>query len=709
MSEQRTNYLPAIDGLRAFAVGAVLLFHADHLSGGFLGVDAFFVVSGFLITRQMLQEVDRTGRVALREFWSRRARRLLPALLLVLFVVIAVAYRFGLASERFKIRDDAPWALGFALNWHHIAASTDYWTSLSSPSPLTHLWSLAVEEQFYLVWPLVMVLLIWRRRNRERTVLVASLIGAALSFGLMAYVFDPAATTRAYEGTDTRIGALLIGAACATSIVSVRSDRIVARLGRWTGIAILVPAAVLAWMWLRVDGRNSWLYHGGFLLHAVLFAGLLLGVSSQVRRTWLAHLLTLRPLRWFGQLSYGLYLWHWPLYVALSPDRVNLSRWPLTALRLAATVVAATISYYSVERPVRYGLQRRPVARTALLSVTGIAIAAVAIVVIPLPQSHPAPIDLASLTTPIAAAGAAPTTTSGSAVAVTPTTPIINPSTTPDPTTLSTTIPAPTTVVRGSATTPVDSSAVPNTTNAPAGTGTTTTTASVETTTTVPTPRPELHQVLWLGDSIAFTTSLGFIAAMKPIGVTVVDSSFPGVGLLNATGPSIFAQIAEKTAAEKPDLLIWQLSTWDEPYGEDAIYTALGQLRDLAVINGSHLLLIPPPPLRADQDNHGFVADRNAAARLAADDPAHVAYLETTPFWGPKFLYDLDGDHIPERMSDGVHLCPSGSARFAIWLTTQLETRYSNLSVADPALWAVGDWTQDLRYDRVHGGCSLLP
>ena len=702
MSEQRTNYLPAIDGLRAFAVGAVLLFHSDHLSGGFLGVDAFFVVSGFLITRQMLQEVDRTGRIALREFWSRRARRLLPALLLLLSVVTAIAYRFGLASERFKIRDDAPWALGFALNWHHIAASTDYWTSLSSPSPLTHVWSLAVEEQFYLVWPLVMVLLIWRRRNRERTVLVASLIGAALSFGLMAYVFEPGATTRAYEGTDTRIGALLIGAACATSIVSVRSEQIVSRLGRWTGIAVLAPTTVLAWMWLRVDGRNSWLYHGGFLLHAVLFAALLLVVSSQVQRVWLAHLLTLRPMRWFGTLSYGLYLWHWPIYIALSPDRLNLSRWPLTAVRLAATVVAATVSYYAVERPVRYGLQRRPVTRTALLSVAGIAIAAVAIVVIPLPESHPAPIDLSSLTTPIAAAGATATTTAGQTATVPPTTP----ATTPVPTTVT-----PTTVVRGSATTPVASSAVPTATSTTtsATTSSTSTTALVDTTTTAPAPLPELHQVLWLGDSIAFTTSLGFIAAMKPIGVNVVDSSFPGVGLLNATGPSIFAQIAEKTAAQKPDLLIWQLSTWDEPYGEDAIYGALGHLRDLAVSNGSHLLLIPPPPLRADHDDHGFIADRNAAARLAADDSAHVAYLETTPFWGPKFVYDLDSDHVPERMSDGVHLCPSGSARFAIWLTTQLETRYSNLSVADPAIWAVGEWTQDPRYDRVHGGCSLLP
>ena len=681
MPSTRTSYLPAIDGLRAFAVGAVMLFHSDHMSGGFLGVDAFFVISGFLITRQMLIEVDKTDRISLREFWGRRARRLLPALVLLLVVVIGYAYRFGYASERLKIRDDAPWALGFALNWHHISASTDYWHSLSSPSPLTHLWSLAVEEQFYLIWPLITVLLVWRRRNRERTMLIGSMIGALLSFALMAVVFDPATSTRAYEGTDTRIGALLVGALCATTIVGDRADRLFGALGRRRDVVLAVPVIVLGWMWLRVDGRDSWLYRGGFLLHAVLFAALLLGVScgAAAQAGWLARLLTLRPVRWFGQLSYGLYLWHWPVYIALGPDRIHLSRWPLTVIRVAATIAAASLSYYLVERPIRYGLQRKPVIRTAMLSVAAIAVAAVAIIVVPLPESSPAPINVAALT-PVVAAATTTTTV---------------------PTTTS-----PSTTTSAAPPSSIDPTVVENAVDG------TTTTIPAETTTTVPPTTvalPELHRVLWLGDSIAFTTSPGLVAAMGAIGVEVFDGSFPGVGMLNETGTALFAQISSRTTSQKPDLVIFQMSTWDEPFGEDAIYNGLTRMRDLAKAVGAHLLLLPVPPLRADQDHDGFPNDAGAAKRLAADDPADVSFISTTSLWGTTFEYDLDGDHIPERLGDGVHLCPSGSARFAIWLITQLEADYSNLSVADPSTWAVGEWTQDQRYDRVDGGCALLP
>ena len=222
-------------------------------------------------------------------------------------------------------------------------------------------------------------------------------------------------------------------------------------------------------------------------------------------------------------------------------------------------------------------------------------------------------------------------------------------------------------------------------------------------------PLPELHRVLWLGDSIAFTTAPGLVAAMGAIGIEVYDGSFPGVGMLNNTGDALFQQISSRTTTQRPDLVIYQMSTWDEPYGEDAIYDGLLRMRDLAKAVGAHLLLLPVPPLRADQDHDGFRNDASAAKRLAADDPTDVSFMSTSSLWGSTFEYDLDGDHIPERLGDGVHLCPSGSARFAIWLITQLEADYSNLSVADPNTWAVGDWTQDQRYDRVDGGCALLP
>ncbi|MCU1393296.1 MAG: acyltransferase [Ilumatobacteraceae bacterium] len=675
----RSTYLPAIDGLRAFAVGAVLLFHADHLSGGFLGVDTFFVLSGFLITRQMLQEVDKTGRISLRQFWSRRARRLLPALLLLIAVATLVAAEWGTAGQRLKIRNDAPWALGFALNWHHIAGSADYWASLASPSPLTHLWSLAVEEQFYLIWPLVVVALIWRRTNRERSVLVGSLVGAVLSFALMALVYSPTDSTRAYEGTDTRIGALLIGAMCATTIVTRRSELVLARLHRYIGVIVVAPVLVLAWMWLRVDGRNSWLYRGGFLLHAVLVALLLLAVSSETGSNWLQTVLRQRPIRWLGQLSYGLYLWHWPIYVALRPERVHLSRWPLTALRLAITLAAATLSFYAVERPIRYGLQRRRLSLTVATSVVGIALVAVAVIVVPLPSSAPAPVDLSTLS---ASAAAAVTTT-------TPATTTTSPATT-------TTEAEPTTAGAGSGPTGTPATDAPTTTLAP-------------TTTTAPAPLPELHKALWFGDSIAFTTSLGFIAAMKATGIEVIDSSYPGTGLLNDTGPAVFGKLTSLTGSERPELVIMEMSTWDEPFGVDAIYGALAKVRDIAKFSGAKLLLLPVPPLAPDRTDHGYVDDTAAAKKIAADDPADVTFLDTSPFWGPSFVADMNGDHIPERMDDGVHLCPSGSALFAIWLVTQLETMYSNVTVADVSTWAAGDWTQDSRYSMTPGGCALLP
>jgi hypothetical protein len=196
---------------------------------------------------------------------------------------------------------------------------------------------------------------------------------------------------------------------------------------------------------------------------------------------------------------------------------------------------------------------------------------------------------------------------------------------------------------------------------------------------------------------------------MQAVGIDVIDSSFPGTGLLNETGPAEFQKITDLTASSHPDLLILQMSTWDEPFGEDAIYAALGRVRDITSAAGAHLLLLPVPPLRADQDHDGFMNDRAAAERMAADDPANVSFISTSPFWGTTFVLDMDGDHIPERMGDGVHLCPSGTAKFAIWLITQLSTRYSNVSVADPALWATGDWTQDSRFARINGACSVLP
>ena len=207
----RMQHQPALDGLRGAAVAGVLLFHAGHLRGGYLGVDAFFVLSGFLITSLLLAEGARTGTVALGAFWARRARRLLPALLAVLAFVAVYSLVVASAAERTTIRGDGLATLGYFANWRAIFSGTDYWALFGSPSPLEHTWSLAIEEQFYLVWPLLLVAITAAPRR------VLALAGglAIASFVWMQVLYDPASPSRVYFGTDTRLASILIGAALA--------------------------------------------------------------------------------------------------------------------------------------------------------------------------------------------------------------------------------------------------------------------------------------------------------------------------------------------------------------------------------------------------------------------------------------------------------------------------------------------------------------
>src|ERR687886_1892219 len=211
----RVPYLPGLDGLRAIAVAAVLLYHADlaWIPGGFLGVEVFFVISGYLITALLLAEWRKRERLDLRSFWLRRARRLLPALLLLLLATLTTFVLF-LPGEVAKVRGDALSALGYVTNWYFILRQQSYFEVIGRPSPLLHLWSLAIEEQFYLVWPPLLLLLL--RRWEKRGALVVALAGSLASAVLMALLFRPGADpSRVYYGTDTRAAGLLFGAALA--------------------------------------------------------------------------------------------------------------------------------------------------------------------------------------------------------------------------------------------------------------------------------------------------------------------------------------------------------------------------------------------------------------------------------------------------------------------------------------------------------------
>jgi len=341
--------LPALDGLRGLALLGVLLFHANGaLPGGYLGVDLFFVLSGFLITSLLLAEQRETGRIALGPFWVRRARRLFPALLSLMPVVALYGRYFARQDELLTVRAQALAALAYVANWQAIFRHQSYWQLFAAPSPLEHTWSLSIEEQFYVVWPLLVSLVL--RRRTDRTLLGVCLALSALSMLAMLYLFDPGNTTRAYLGTDTRMTGILLGAALATLISP--NDHLGARAVRLLDVCGLVSALGLGIAWATLRGTNPFLYHGGFWL-TELGALSLIACAIAGERSLLARALAVRPLTWLGTISYGVYLWHWPVNVFLSTERTHLHGLALHALRFAVTFAIAIVSYRFLEQPIR--------------------------------------------------------------------------------------------------------------------------------------------------------------------------------------------------------------------------------------------------------------------------------------------------------------------------------------------------------------------
>jgi peptidoglycan/LPS O-acetylase OafA/YrhL len=362
------RYLPALDGLRALAVLAVLLYHteASPLPGGFLGVEVFFVLSGFLITALLLDQWRTLGRIDPRRFWLRRARRLLPAVLALLVIVLVVTDLF-LPDELAGLRGQALAAFLYAANWQLIFQHTSYFESVGRPPLLRHLWSLAVEEQFYLAWPLLLVLGLGLFRPRLGTPAIANpriamggvaLLLALASGLLMAALYVPDADpSRVYYGTDTRASGPLVGAALALAWQPAGSSAPGRR--RWLDLLGLAGLGLLVGACLRLSEFDRLLYRGGFL-GVDLAAALVIAAASHP----LAHpgwgLLGRQPLRWLGLRSYSVYLWHWPVFTLTRPQLdLPLEGWPLVALRLAVTAALAELSYRVVERPIREGALER--------------------------------------------------------------------------------------------------------------------------------------------------------------------------------------------------------------------------------------------------------------------------------------------------------------------------------------------------------------
>jgi peptidoglycan/LPS O-acetylase OafA/YrhL len=373
----RFRYQPALDGVRAVAVLAVIAYHfGGDLTGGFLGVDVFFVLSGFLITSLLIAEWKGSGRINLPGFWTRRARRLLPALLIVLVAVVVWAALAAQSARLPGIRGDSLWTLFYGVNWHFIASGQSYFEQFLGASPLRHAWSLAIEEQFYLVWPLVTFACLWLGKGRLRVLTGACVAGIAASSLAMAALYDPIDRSRAYYGTDTRAHGLLIGALLAIVLTTwVPKGRVVSGALQVAGIggAVAVGAAMIV-----VTDMTVFTYKGGLVLFELAVAAVIAAVV-QPFGTPLRAVLSLPPMRWIGQVSYGVYLWHWPVLIALDEERTGLDGWPLTFVRLAFTFGAAAASYYLFEQPIRRGDLRGITARLA--APVGVAMAALVIVV----------------------------------------------------------------------------------------------------------------------------------------------------------------------------------------------------------------------------------------------------------------------------------------------------------------------------------------
>jgi peptidoglycan/LPS O-acetylase OafA/YrhL len=415
----RFGFIPALDGLRAVAVLGVMLYHggAPFAAGGFLSIDVFFVLSGFLITTLLIGEWGARLTIGLGRFWARRARRLLPALLVMLVGVAIYTKVFATPGEFANLRLDSLSTLFYVSNWHFIFGGSDYFNFTAQPSPLQHMWSLSIEEQFYIVWPplTLLVLRISRRLRPSRRlwpifgVAVAGAIASAIDMRL-AYQ-GGASITRLYEGTDTRCQDILIGAALAVGMAiwaehrpplphasfdqavdqavdqTERSHPSAGTTGRfpprphrrdrhrrrgpglrpisaweigspWARIALQVIgwSACIAALYLgsHVAGWSPFMFEGGYFVFALGVAVVIFCVAT-AQRAPLSTALGNAAFRYIGKISYGTYLWHFPLFAFLSAERLHLYGYPLLVARISVTLLVATGSFYLVEEPVRKG------------------------------------------------------------------------------------------------------------------------------------------------------------------------------------------------------------------------------------------------------------------------------------------------------------------------------------------------------------------
>lgn len=685
------RHLPALNGLRGVAVIGVVAYHLQlgWAKGGYLGVDLFFVLSGFLITTLLLEEWVGSGRIHLAAFWGRRARRLLPALFLVVcalaLYLMANALWGGPGANGLVdlsgLRGDGISTLLYVNNWHSIFAHQSYFAQFSSPSPLQHTWSLAIEEQFYLVWPLVLLVVLRYGRRAWRRAGVGVAVGLGLlSSILMLLLFTPGVDpSRVYYGTDTRLFDLMAGAVIAFVAASRPQPRARARRSLHLVAPVAGAALLIFWVFAGTGGGlpTTFMFEGGFLVCAAL-AGLVVADARLVEPGRLARGLAWRPLHFIGTISYGIYLWHWPVIVYLNGVRTGLSTWPLDLLRIAVTLVLSTASYYLIERPIRlarpHGWVRwwgAPLA--GVLSATLIVVATIPAVADP---------------TSVARTSRLPTATPGGAGVT---------------------------------------AAVP-------GSGGFAGQVPIHLA-VAPTPANPLR-VMVIGDSVMVDASHGIAAALEATGEVVVSPrAIDGFGLVNASNwRTSLPNLIRQTRAQ----VIVASWSWDQ-YGPtvpnalhqpvayaDLLKSAVATM--LAPGNGVEGVIFTQFPISGElpaanpADQAAFNAERkagnlawnNIAKSMTKVFPGQVMYFPVADsvLLDGKFSAWLPpvGDPraptsqwIRVRKLDTVHLCPEGSARYGAALLADM-TQVFKLAPANPD-WSQGSWTSDPDFNNPPGAC----
>ena len=692
MTEERR--MPALDGIRAFAVLAVIGYHSGvgWLQGGYYGVDAFLVLSGFLITSLLLGEWDRRATISLSSFWARRARRLLPALFLMLGGVALVAGMWPSVLAAPHLMADTVATVLYVANWHLVAEHASYFGAVNQPSPLLHTWTLAIEEQFYLLWPLVVLAVMGRRRGRaDRPARLRRLLALAGAGAVASAVWmvvqaptDGSDPSRVYYGSDTRAQGLLVGAALAIGCalwgpVRTRSGtRVLGALG----VAGAVGAAA---MWAWVPETSSLAFHGGFAV-VTWCCGLVVLSAARAPLAPVGRVLALAPLGYLGRISYGMYLWYWPVLLVMNGGRTHLHGYPLLTARLAVVVGLAAASYHLVETPIRRGALSGWWGRLAVPGAATAAVGAMLAATTLAPSTAlAAPAEanavLASATAGSTGASLAPARLSSAPLSSAP---------------------------------PGSPAAGAAYVSAPSGPNLTAPRTSGSGLTRAPTPsgsgpgaRPV--RILLVGDSMAGSFGVGLAQVAPSFGAEVVNEGSPGCSLsqdgLNRVlwytlppGPpcvvgdpaallSTWQQWVNQT---QPDVVVYlaRSDVLDQQHGGQWSHLGQGSFdtwvtsRFAAAVpvlssGGAKVVLLTSPLYDTGEQASGSPWPEDDPARVAADNSVMRAVARTTPgvsvidagsLLTPGSAYRTQTAGITLRCGDGVHLTRSGGA----WLGARI-------------------------------------